>query len=42
VVLADLARYGNLNTFVTEKSLHFIGDVRILPGHELRRGLDDR
>src|SRR5215470_10924838 len=32
----------NLNTFVTENSLHFVGDVGILTGHQLRPGLDDR
>src|SRR6516225_11236692 len=32
----------NLNTFVTENSLHFVGDVGILTGHQLRPGLADR
>ena len=31
-----------MNTFVTENPLHFIRDVRILPAHQLRPGLDDR
>jgi len=40
--IEGFGRHQNLNTFVTENSLHFVGDVGILAGHQLRTGLDYR
>src|SRR5262245_40251309 len=40
--IEGFSRHQNLNTFVTENSLHFVGDVGILAGHQLRTGLDYR
>src|SRR5262249_22124096 len=38
--IEGFGRHQNLNSFVTENSLHFVGDVGILAGHQLRTGLD--
>ena len=32
----------NSNTFLTEKALHLIRDIRVFPAHELGAGLNDR
>ena len=39
--IEGLGRHENLNAFLTENPLQFIGDVRILAGHQLRPGLDN-
>ena len=42
VHIESFGRYQNLNSFVAQDPLHFLGDVAILAGHQLRPGLDDR
>ena len=42
VNIESFGRYQNLNSFVAQDPLHFLGDVAILAGHQLRPGLDDR
>ena len=40
--LQGLGRQQEFDAFVAEDPLHLLGDVGILPAHELRPGLDDR
>ena len=41
VHIESFGRYQNLNSFVAQDPLHFLGDVAILAGHQLRPVLDD-
>ena len=40
--MQSLGRHQNLNTFAPENPLHLSRDIRILPDHHLRPGLDNR